>query len=235
MQIENIHFENQNTKKLEISSKEEIPLGLEKLGLSAQPVIVVVGGAGGIREEDWSPIRKAMNTIATVAHETGAAIIDGGTDSGVMAVSGQIRAEKGYQFPLIGIAAKGTVKWPGRELGDEELNKYAGPLESHHTHFILSPGSNWGDESPWIVDAVTFLSQGHRSVTILLNGGNVSRIDIDLSLQVGRPVIALAGTGRYADEIANQPDRPQLITVVPADDEQVLKETIQVALGNPVQ
>ena len=34
-----------------------------------------------------------------------------------MAIMGQIRAEKGFRFPLIGVAAVGTVKWPGASWG----------------------------------------------------------------------------------------------------------------------
>ena len=49
---------------------------------------------------------------------------------------------------------------------------------------------------------------------------------------MGRPVIALAGTGRYADELANQPNKTGQITVVPANNKPVLTETIQAALDN---
>ena len=60
----------------------------------------------------------------------------------------------------------------------------------------------------------------------------MARLDIDLSLQMGRPVIALAGTGRYADELANQPHKTGQITVVPANNKPVLTKTIQAALDN---
>jgi hypothetical protein len=55
----------------------------------------------------------------------------------------------------------------------------------------------------------------------------VSRQDIALSLQSGRPVIALSGTGRLADEIANDPNKPALVMTVQAEDEQALREAIQ--------
>jgi hypothetical protein len=71
------------------------------------------------------------------------------------------------------------------------------------------------------------LSQDSRSVTILANGGGVARKDIDLSLERDRPVIALAGTGRLADQMAGQSDRSALITSVQAEDENVLRETLQ--------
>jgi hypothetical protein len=93
------------------------------------------------------------------------------------------------------------------------------------------PGSEFGDESPWIVDAATILSKGHQSVTILINGGEVSRKDIELSLEKGRPVIALSRTGRLADEFSREPDRNKLITIISANDERRIIEVVQAALS----
>jgi uncharacterized NAD(P)/FAD-binding protein YdhS len=93
------------------------------------------------------------------------------------------------------------------------------------------PGSQFGDESPWIVDVATILSKGHRSVTILINGGEVSRKDMELSLQHVRPVVALSRTGRLADELSRQPNRNKLITVVPANAEQRIVEVVQAVLS----
>ncbi len=92
------------------------------------------------------------------------------------------------------------------------------------------PGKQFGDESPWIVDAATILSKGHRSVTILINGGEVSRKDIELSLEKSRPVIALSRTGRLADELAGQSNRHKLITIAPANAEHRIVEVVHDAL-----
>ena len=61
-------------------------------------------------------------------------------------------------------------------------------------------------------------------MTILLNGGEVSRKDIELSLEHDRPVIVLSRTGRLADELASQPERNKLITVIPANADQRIAE-----------
>lgn len=61
-------------------------------------------------------------------------------------------------------------------------------------------------------------------------GGDVSRTDIELSLEHGRPIIALSGTGRLADELDSQPDRNKLITMVPADSEERVIAEIRAAL-----
>jgi type II secretory pathway component PulL len=74
-------------------------------------------------------------------------------------------------------------------------------------------------------------SLARLSVTILINGGKVSRKDIELSLEKGGAVIALGGTGRLADELASQPNRNKLIIVVPANPEVRIIEIVQPALS----
>jgi hypothetical protein len=152
---------------------------------------------------------------------------------GVMAEVGQIRWQNRYKFPLIGVTLEELVTWPG---GPESTNVLwwgtkRWELEPHYSHFILVPGNEFGDESAWIVDTATILSKGHRSVTILINGGEVSRKDIDLSLENGRPVIALSRTGRLADELSRLPNRHKLITVAPANAEKRIVELVQTALS----
>ena len=152
---------------------------------------------------------------------------------GVMAEIGQVRGLNHYKFPLVGIAPEELVAWPGGPRSTKFLwwGKKRWQLESHFSHFILVPGSQFGDESPWIVDTATILSKDHRSVTILINGGEVSRKDIQLSLENGRPVIVLSRTGRLADELARQPERNNLITILPVNAVQSIAEAVQAALS----
>jgi hypothetical protein len=233
MRSQIIDFHKQQSRCVFPEDRESLAQAITELDLkNGQPVIVLIGGY--IQKQHLDITQEAVQVIAEVAQDRRALVLSGGTDMGVMASIGQIRAQHNYDFPLVGITVEKLVTWPKGPRSKHFLwwGQKRGPLEPHYSHFILVPGSQFGDESPWIVDSAAFLSQGHRSVTILLNGGTVARLDIDLSLQTGRPVIALAGTGRYADELANQPDRSGLITVVPADNEPVLVETIQAALSN---
>ena len=48
------------------------------------------------------------------------------------------------------------------------------PLDPHHTHFILVPGKNWGDESSWIAQIATQLAGDQPSVAVLVNGGKIA-------------------------------------------------------------
>jgi hypothetical protein len=162
-----------------------------------------------------------------------ALVICGGTDMGVMAEIGRIRSRHGYKFPLVGVAPEELVTWPDgpRSANFLWLGKKRWQLEPHYSHFILVPGYQFGDESPWIIDTATILSKGHQSVTILINGGEVSRKDIELSLEHGRRVIALSRTGRLADELSREPKRHKLFSGVPANAEQQIVEVIQTALS----
>jgi hypothetical protein len=179
------------------------------------PVIVLIGGE--IDKQYAAVTRQAIQTISGIAQALNALVICGGTNVGVMAEIGQVRRQNHHQFPLIGIAPKELVAWPHGPQSTKFLwwGQERWPLDAHYSHFILVPGSQFGDESPWIGDAATLLSEGHGSVTILINGGQVSRKDIELSLEMGRSVIALSRTGRLADELAGQPERNPLITILP--------------------
>lgn len=196
------------------------------------PVIVLIGG--GIDEHEAEVTQQAIETIANLAEEINALVICGGTDMGVMAGIGQTRTQHHYKFPLVGITLEELVTWPDGPQSTKFLwwGKQRWQLEPHYSHFILVPGSEFGDESPWIVEAATALSHGHKSVTILINGGEVSRKDIELSLAHGRPVIALSRTGRLADEISRQFNRNKLITVVPASRAERIVEVVKEALSD---
>lgn len=67
---------------------------------------------------------------------------------------------------------------------------------------LLVPGSNWGDESAWIAEVATQLALGKPSVTVLINGGEVTWEDARQSVRAGRLLITVAGSGRTADLIA---------------------------------
>jgi SLOG in TRPM, prokaryote len=232
MRTQNIYFPEQQTLCVFPGERSDLEESISGLGLEDNhPVIVLIGG--NIDEQQADATRRAIQTISRLAEDMNAVVICGGTDMGVMAEIGQIRWQNRYKFPLVGITPEELVAWPGGPRSTKFLwwGKQRWQLEPHYSHFILVPGSQFGDESPWIVDAATILSKGHRSVTILINGGEVSRKDIELSLENGRPVIAVSRTGRLADELARQPERNNLITVLPANAEKSIAEAVQVALS----
>lgn len=181
-----------------VAQDADLPATLRALNIGVgRPVLVLVGGAGGMTPAHLAAMANAMEHVIPALDEWGAAVVDGGTDSGVMRVIGQAREAARARFPLIGVAAEGTVILPGRQAA-----AHAAPLEPHHTQVLLVPGDAWGDESPWLSRVATAITEGQPSLTLVVNGGQITYDDIDHSLRAGRPVIILAGTGRTADAIA---------------------------------
>ena len=232
MRTQTINFQDHQTLCVFPTERAKLAQAVSELGLKdPYPVMVLIGS--GIDEQQAAVTQRAVQAISKVAEDIGAVGICGGTDTGIMAEIGRIRSRNGYKFPLVGIAPEELVTWPGGPHSGKFLGwgEKRSQLEPHYSHFILVPGSQFGDESPWIVDAATLLSKDHTSVTILIGGGEVSRKDIELSLEMGRPVIALSRTGHLADELARQPNRHKLITVIPVHAEQRITEVVQAALS----
>jgi SLOG in TRPM, prokaryote len=223
-----------------VDQPADLPAALRALDIGVhRPVLVLVGGAGGMTPEHLAATAEILQERIIAALDLwGAAVVDGGTDSGIMRVMGQSRAEAGAHFPLVGVAAEGTVILPGKAPADG-----AAPLESSHTHVILVPGDAWGDESPWLSRVATAIADGQPSLTLVINGGQITYHDIDRSLQVGRPVVVVAGTGRTADAIAasargdTEDSRAEMVAadpgtrIVPLNDPQVLYEAIEAILA----
>ena len=156
-----------------------------------KPVIVLVGGASGIGWLDKFPMRKAIRIVARLAEETGSVVVDGGTQAGVMQEMGRQRKQNKFSFPLVGVVFDSL-------LMQEEPGSI---LDANHTHFFLIPGNDWGDESAWISKIGTAIAGDQKSITILVNGGNISKTDVEYSLLENRPAFVMRGTGRMADEI----------------------------------
>ena len=232
MRTQTISFPDQQTLSVFPNDRSNLVQAIGELGLNdGYSVIVLIGGE--IEEQQRDVTGRAIQAISKVAEDLKAVVISGCTDMGIMAEIGQTRARNSYKFPLIGITPEELVTWPngphsGKFLGWGEKRWQ---LEPHYSHLILVPGSQFGDQSPWIVDTATLLSKGHRSVTVLISGGEVSRKDIELSLENGRPVIAVSRTGHLADDLARQPERNKLITIVPANAKQRIVEAVQAALS----
>lgn len=165
----------------------------------ARPVLVMVGGASGMDLDGPSQLGILVGRLVSALDRWGVAVIDGGTDAGVMRLMGRARRAAGASFPLIGVAARGTVALPG--TGAVSAPDAVAP-EEHHSHLILVPGERWGDESRWLSSTATAVAAGKPSVTLLANGGAISVSDALTSLDAGRAVIVLAGTGRVADAVA---------------------------------
>lgn len=195
-----------------VDALDQLPPALFRLGLGRpRPVLVSVGGACGLE----APIAARLallfrDRLIPLLERIGAMVIDGGTDAGVMALMGQARQAAGARFPLLGIAARDTVR-----LFDEPADAGAA-LEPHHSHRLLVPGRSWGDEIAWMNAVAGLLSADHGSATLVSAGGRITAQDVDASLRCRRVTLLLAGSGGTADAIATGRRHP-LLWVVPED------------------
>lgn len=184
---------------VQVAEPNDLPSALGKLGFHPpRRAVVVVGGATGLDVADIDRLRSLfVAAIVPVVEEYDAVGIDGGTFAGVMRLFGEARTATAATFPLLGVAAIGTVHLPGQQAHRSDT-----PLEPHHTHFVLVPGDLWGAEAPWIADAATALAGTAPSVTVLIHGGRIAYSDVDRSVRAARRVIVVAGSGRTADAFA---------------------------------
>lgn len=175
-----------------VASEDEIQAALDELGIPRpRPAIVLVGGAGGVGFLEKFPMQKAVGIVAQLAEETGAVVVDGGTQAGVMSEMGMQRKKNGHTFPLLGVVFDALLM----------RKEPSSVLDPGHTHFLVIPGNAWGDESAWISKIATVVAGDRKSITVLVNGGKISRADVEYSLLANRPTAVIRGTGRLADEI----------------------------------
>jgi hypothetical protein len=95
----------------------------------------------------------------------------------------------------------------------------------------------------WIARTATVLAGAARSITVLVNGRQIAYSDVQRSVEAGRPVFVIAGSGCTADvfvgALAGAPADERaaalvdsgLIRSVPVDEPGILAELLTAALG----
>jgi hypothetical protein len=192
--------DNRHIPGVWVAGATELPDALANLSLSGgRPVLVLVGGAANLDPSVEGPLLRLFESLATGLDRIGAAVVDGATAYGVMKLMGLARSRTGAGFPLVGVAAMGTVNVP--PLWDRGPTGTAA-LDDHHSHVVLVPGTRWGDESPWISAVAEVLAGRRPSLTLVAAGGEVTRRDVAQSLSARRPLLVISGSGGTADWLA---------------------------------
>jgi hypothetical protein len=173
---------------------------LDALGIPApRAVILLFGGAAGLDDS-----RKAQLTtlfadgVIPVAAELRALIIDGGTQSGVMAMMGVAVARSHATVQLLGIAPKGKITNP--EIACASAVSDGAPLEPNHSHFVLVESNEWGGETTKMLELARVFNA--PTVAILVNGGAIAADEALQSVRNGWPLLVMEGSGRFADELS---------------------------------
>jgi hypothetical protein len=167
--------------------------------------LIVLGGSTtelppGVAAALSGSLGDGLARLAAAARLT---VITGGTDAGIFALFGRALAKE-RTTTCVGVAPVGAVTWPGR--GEDEsvrlpLNELV-QLEPHHTHFLLVEGTEWGTETEALIELAATLAARCPSVAILAGGGEGARQEVLEQVRRGREVLVLAGTDRFADELA---------------------------------
>ena len=163
-----------------------------------RPVLAVAGTTNDLEPDRAEMLFPFMLAAVGAAARSGAVIVTGGTDSGVFHMLGLALAAAPERPPaVIGVA-------PAALIADGAVPGADGrtPIDPQLTALVRTPGDTWGDESAWLSDVASVLSNGYPSVTLLLNGGEIAYTDVRHSLAAGRPVVVVRGSGRTADAIA---------------------------------
>jgi hypothetical protein len=196
-----ITFQNGNRAVVITASRDiDVQTILEALDF-AQPhaLIMVFGGAKGLDDSRKARVAELFNhAIAPVAAELGALIIDGGTQSGVMAMMGEAVARDGRRSHLLGIAPKGKITDP--EIAGATAVTDGAPLEANHSHFVLVESNKWGGETTKMLELARAFNV--PIVAILVNGGGIAANEALQSVRNGWPLLVIEGSGRFADELS---------------------------------
>jgi hypothetical protein len=199
---------------------------LQMLHLERPAALIMVFGAAASLEPNVELRLEQLFSrgIARAAIDKRAAIVDGGTQSGVMALMGKGVADRGRQTVLLGVAPAGKVTYPDSDNANSSEDH--APLDRNHSHFVLVRGNEWGDETemmfrlakslaekddwPSAVDDTRAEEYGNRAstkipvVTILAGGrlDGIAKKEALNSVRHGWPLILIEGSGELPDEIS---------------------------------
>jgi hypothetical protein len=175
----------------------------DTLGLpSSRPALVIMGGAAAMDMESLRTTRSSIEDgLSRFAEEQNVVIIDGGTTAGVMGLLGFARQRRHYHFPLVGVAPEARVAYPGHNPPTKQAD-----LDPNHSHFALVEGDEFGAESDLLASlGWTIADEGHQPVLgVIINGGDIVKQEAHARAAgtLRFPLLALDGSGRFADELA---------------------------------
>ena len=187
----------------EVRTVGELAAAIDASSRGVHAAVALIGGADFTDEGLAGPLHALFDTLTRYCESTGSAVVDGGTDTGVMRFMAAARAAVGGTFPLIGVAPAGAL---------QRLTRTGAPIHPapDHTLILLVPGDRFGDETDWLFAAADHLGDG-KAPTLVVNGGALALDEAWRRLGEGHVVVAVRDTGRAADELAQALDEdPEL-------------------------
>jgi hypothetical protein len=175
---------------------------LSRLDLAPTKVVIVVLGdlADAADTVEQRVLQLLSRGVMRVAGALTGLVVDGGADPRLAALVGRAAAQNRSGVSVLGVSPAARVAFPGPPNGLDAHGRV--PLEPHHSHIVLTPGTSWGAEIPTLVDLVMELARSMPVVVVLAGGGAEARAALAQCAQQGWPVIAIEGSGGLADELA---------------------------------
>ena len=153
-------------------------------------------------EESMARLRMVFSRgIIASAHQAGAVVLTSGLDVGPPAYTGYACRDRLYQVPVIGIASKSKVSWPGDERPGQ-LDRVA--LNPDHTHFVLLPSDDEYSANNFRFKLANYYSNNGElpSIAFVVNGGIKALESLLSCVRLGWPVVVIKGSGGLADRLA---------------------------------
>jgi hypothetical protein len=181
----------------EVTTREAMTAALGPVDAGGS-ALILIGGADAMPEYDRARLTDLFVLLVDYLERTQTAVVDGGTDSGVMSLIGTMRQKRAATFRLVGVLPVGAL---GRTTRDGAPISIA----PGHPEIVLVPGSRFGDETEWLLAAADHLGGG-SAITMIVNGGRIALDEAHRRLSDGHLVVAVGGSGRAADELAADAD-----------------------------
>ena len=218
-----VSFSNKNVARIvfpsDTDSIETINKSLAIPGYKS--LILVLGGADSMVDPNIkSSLTQLFDRgIAKAAIHADALVVDGGTRSGVMQLMGEGLARRDTMIKLVGIAPESLVTYPTKTTNEVALLE---ELEPNHSHFVLTPGQQWGHATAifyqlvkgWMYRSISIPASKKTAkktgktaekipcLALLAGGGATSKNEVMYAVRKNIPLIIIAGSGGLADEIA---------------------------------
>lgn len=185
-------FPENNTSIDEIRAALRVPM--------PRAVLTINGGTATIAPDLQERLSDAITDgVAMIASTEEILLVTGGSDAGVFHLLGEGLALYGRTAPCIGVAVRQLSRTSSTPNHYDWLQQ--APLEPHHSHFVLVPGRDWGDETATMYRLVQSLSQDVPSLTVFAGGGEITTHEMQANVELGRKMILLAGSGRATDQV----------------------------------
>jgi hypothetical protein len=140
-------------------------------------------------------------------------IVDGGTDAGVMQITGKVLRKVKYsntpiwdrssnfeELPLMGFMPESRVEYPGARPSPQR----EASVDPNHTYLVMvGEAQDWGDETETIFTVLDYLAVEHLPIIhIISNGGRITIKEAYYAVRQGYHIIVLEGSVRATEVIA---------------------------------